>query len=237
MNVCRMGLGAILLLGSAGSAAAQREFEGSAVYRMSTGGKAVDVTYYSKGKKVRQEISAGGTQAATITDYSEGKSITLMPAQKKYLVMDYKAMGKALKPVADRLGEKRPDKTTKPVVPQFTPTGKRETVAGHSCEHYEMKGDNAVVMDFCVAKDLGFFMLGGASLGAASPGYAALANDFKAGFFPLKLSVQKAGATQATFEAVRIERKAMPAAMFEVPAGYTALTMPSIPGLPGRPKP
>jgi hypothetical protein len=229
--------GVLIGLMAAGRVQAQKQFEGMAVYRTSTGGRSAEITYYSKGTKLRQEISAGGTQAATITDYTQGKSITLIPAQKKYMVMDYKAMGKALKPLADKLGEKDPGKPAKAVLPKFTPTGQRETVAGHSCEHFRMKGDDSTVVDFCVARDLGFFMFGGASLGVATPEYAVLANEFKDGFFPLKISVQKGAATRGTFEAVRIERKVMPAAMFEIPAGYTALAIPSIPGLPGRPRP
>lgn len=214
----------------------QTAFEGVATFKNTVGGRSVETTYYSKGMKVRQEMVLGGQSAVTITDYGNARSITLMPSQKKYMVMDFKAMAEAVKPLAK---DKVPEKPAE--LPHITATGKRETVAGRSCEHYLMETGNGQ-LDMCAAKGIGNFnafagaALSGGKPASDNPQYREILKAARDGFFPLKTTMtDKTGKVVFESVAVSIEPKSLAADLFEPPAGFTEFKMPTIPGLPKRP--
>lgn len=242
MYLARLGgaMAALPLL-FAPSARAQVNFEGVAVFKTTMEGKSFETTYYSKGRRSRQDISFGAVQSTSITDYAAGKGYTLIPAQKKYLVMDYKELGETAKKMGKAMGVKR-----EPVAPpKITATGHKETIAGYPCEHYLLQAKAGDPIDFCVAKGLGTYQLGGGGGGqggrAAAAGFLSehpefreLATLFKDGFFPLKMTISKGGKTVMVQEAIRVERKSVPDVLFAIPEGYSQLKMPSLPGLTGK---
>lgn len=213
-------------------AAAQKMFNGTIVYRMEFKGKQGELTYLVKGPKVRQETRfAGMPQGAyQIIDYSTGDVITVMPAQRKYLKANYKQLGAALKGMgaagADA-GSKTPSAAA-----DIAPTGRRETIAGYSCEVYADKSGS----ESCIATGLGHFvaMSGASGANAAgggmgppqSPALARLAQRFRDGALPLRMKLaQRDGAMMIT--ATKIEPGSPPASAFVVPPGYEEIKMPA----------
>lgn len=221
----------------AAGALAQTPFEGAVTFRTTVEGKTIESTYYNKGQRQRQEFVMGGNTAVSITDFATGSSMTLIPAQKKYMVMNYKAMAEALGPMADAM--KDPKKKPAVTIPKIVATGKTETIAGHSCQHYTLTTDDGMAMDFCVAKGMGTFGAGMGAPGAgaagsagamADPRFRELMTTFKDGFFPLRTSMSKGGKIVMVSEAVKIVRKPLSNDLFGPPAGYTELKIPGFPG-------
>lgn len=229
---------ALLLLAAAAlpaPAPAQSSFEGVIVSRLHAGGKPMETTTSYKGTRSRMEMrEAEG--AYQLFDGAKGSMTAVMPEQKMYMVMDFGAMaGEG----AER-GEK-PDKR-----PEIRPTGRTETIAGHQCEHYLITSDGEE-MDVCAAKGLGFFgVLGGNPMaqgrgrGAASVPleHRALYEQFKDGFQPLKIERLAKGKRELMMEVVSVEKKSLPAELFEIPAGYQKMDMGGMMGrMPRMPRP
>ena len=127
-------------------------------------------------------------------------------------------------------------------VPDFskmkvTPTGQRETIAGVSCEHYlfeyadSAKAKNKV--DMCGAPGMGFMGLAGqegsmmpstvAMMRSQNPALAKLAHQ---GFFPLKMNIMGEHGT-AVWTVTQLSRGRPDATLFQPPAGYTELKIPT----------
>jgi hypothetical protein len=206
-------------------------FEGIVVYKMGAMGGDSEVTQYYKGNKSRTDINAQGQAAVMLMDLSSGLMTMLMPAQKTYMVVDFKKMSEALKGFKPPSGGRG---ATRDPADEIKATGRTEVIAGHQCEWYTMgsKGEGQV----CSAKGLGFFMMGRSPMGGG-PLDALGATDetmkmFKDGFFPLKVVQMQGGTEQVVMEATKIERKAVDSTLFETPADYTEMRMPGFGAAP-----
>jgi hypothetical protein len=228
-------LGLMLCLGLAAVVSAQSDaFEGVVVYKMSASGENTEMTQMYKGTKSRTEVSSKGQAAVMLMDLTTGAMTTLVPAQKMYMVMDFRKMGEALRGLAPAKEEQRGRSAGAPgQAPAIKATGRTEVVAGHTCEWYVMgeKGDAEV----CAAKGLGFFMFGQSPMGGGSASMASLAalganadyvKIFKDGFFPLKMMQNQRGKNQVVMEATRVEKKSLDASLFVPPPDYTEMKMP-----------
>ena len=143
-----------------GSSAAG-DFEGMIAMKMSTEDqKGAEMTYFLKGRHTRIETKVPSLpegMAVMLWDLEGGKITTLMPSRKMYMTMDMKAAAEDLKEMKKSQGKEETE------FPKLTPTGKQETIAGYTCEHWLM-GDKQDI-DMCVAKGLGYFGMGGQSAG------------------------------------------------------------------------
>lgn len=222
--------GALLCSLGAGGLAAQA-FEGVVTWQMHEKNQQMVQTY--KGGMVRTEMGQGGRQAVMIMDAAGKKMTMIMPSEKMYMTMDLSQAGHQM-PGMDH----GPAKT-----PKITATGKTETIAGRSCEvyRYAEEAGQPDKMEMCVAKGLGYFMMGGGGgpMGrrdpmadvtgaAANPEYARL---YKDGFFPLRVSRLEGGKAEQLMIVTKLEPKAVDASAFQVPAGYQEMKMPGM----GRP--
>ena len=136
-------------------------------------------------------------------------------AQKMYMVMDQQRMymEQAITPsgMAGALEKRKPD---------ITRTGKTETIAGYSCEHWLIK-DDGVAFDACVAKGLGPFFGGESPMGRrATPAWY---EELKDGLFPLKVM----RGDETVLEVTGIEKKSLDASLFAPPAGYQKMDLPA----------
>ena len=182
-------LAALLPFAASAQAASDEAFEGKVTYRTSMGGMAVEVTQFIKGKRLRQDIDSPMGKIVIIFDAEAGKLATTGPGQPKR-VMSFDDM---------RRGSPRGNRSSEV---EITTTGRRDTIAGHPCEHYLIKqGRNE--LDICTATGFGFYgaplelglgaagslerELGGEGLGAWEK---KLKDTFKDGFFPLKISTK-----------------------------------------------
>jgi hypothetical protein len=217
-------------------------FQGSVTFKMTMEGQSMETKYYSNGKRARSEMSMGGRQMISIIDYAEAKSYTLLPDQKKYLMMDMNAMADLAKGMGEAMGDKNPKNPKNPDLSKLpkitvTPTGQKETIAGYSCEHYTVQSEKTD-MDFCVAKGLGnYSMPGGGGMGgmggsgvlaalAANPGYKQLVDMAKEGFFPLKFTMSQGGSVKLTSEATEVKKGAVSPDLLAIPSDYTEIKMP-----------
>jgi hypothetical protein len=205
-------------------AAAQTPFQGVVTYRMTSEGRSFDVAYMTKGDRVRTEMEMDGMQMFMLMDAGKATMTTVMPDQRMYMTMDLNRM-------AARSGERNTE------VPKITRTGRTETIAGHSCEHYLM-GDKQDV-DVCVASGLGYYLAGSApgqrgrspSFGlpsAGDPRWAEFREMFKDGFFPLKTTLTEGGKVKMEMVATSVEPRALGDDLFTVPAGFQEMRMPGM---------
>lgn len=219
------------------------DFEGVIAMQMKTSAeKPIEMTYYVKGGRARVETQMPGMPtgpSVMLWEMPAGKMTMMMPAMKTYLTMDTKKMGEELK----SMQKKEPGETK---FPKLTATGKTETIAGHTCEHYLM-GDKQEI-DMCVAKGLGYFGMGNRMGGMAALKDFALNPQLLAeaaahpewvkmlegGAFPLKMTVSGEGKPAMTMETMKIEPKRLDDALFTVPTDYKEMKMPGMPGNPAR---
>ena len=226
-------------------AAAQGTFEGLVVGKMTMpDGKVAPFRYYQLGSRIRQEFTIEEHTMASIYDGTTGDAITLIPQQKKYMVMNLRQMSGAARQMAGAMGGR--GKGSNGEAPDFskmkvTPTGRHETIAGIGCDHYlfqNTENEDAKPIDICGAPGLGFMGMAGeatsmmpstiALLRSQNPELARLGHQ---GFFPLKMTFSGEHGN-VTWEAVSLDRRRPDPSLFQPPAGYTLL---SIPGMGGKP--
>ena len=198
---------------------AQRTFDGIVTYKMEmANGQPVETVFMTRGSKVRQETA--GSMNVVLYDYSTGAVTMLMPSQRQYATNNFRDLLR----VAQR-GQTPPPNTTVTV----RATGRHETIAGMRCEVYAVGDGRGEGGDACVVTDQGHFMAmegpaGMASMNEQSPGggdprFAAFFRHFKDGALPLRITF----GGKTVFLATRVERKALPDALFRAPPGYTQM--------------
>ena len=212
---------AVAVLVALPAGAAAQSFEGRVTAELSGS----PVVIIAKDGKSRMEMSASGMQMTMIMDYQAGQITTLMPAQQMYMRTDLKQMEQ----IARSMGQTGTDAL------KFTRTGKRETIAGISCEHILMELKDGKQMDVCAASGMGYFGAGGGApmggrVGPGLPaGYEQLMREFKDGFFPLMMEAIEGTKRTQMMLVKAVERQRVDPALFEVPAGYQEMKMPGRP--------
>jgi len=235
---------------SSSAASGAGAFEGAITARMFAGDQPMEIKYAIKGTRTRVEtqLSQGGTQTGVmLMDVSSGTQTTmLMPKTKTYMTMGLDEMAlalagvnlpadvvnKRLSALDDASGDFR----------KVTSTGKTETVAGFTCQHW-LFGDKQGT-DVCLAQGLGYFGGGGQSGGvfdklknlamgdkmkaqlAANPEFAKFVEG---GAFPLKMAKIEDGQSKTVMEVTNIERKSLDDSLFTVPADYKKMEIPGMP--------
>lgn len=210
------------------------EFEGIITMMMNTEDqKGMEMVYSLKGTRTRIETKLPGMpegQGVMLWDLEGGKMITLIPARKMFMTMDLKGAAENMKD-ADRGQDDA-------MFPKLTPTGKQETIAGYTCEHWLM-GDKQDI-DMCVAKGLGYFGMGDQIGGDGSSFKSLIFNPkllaqaaahpewvrfLKGGAFPLKITMTEEGKVNMTMEVTKVERKSLDDSLFNIPQGYKEFNM------------
>lgn len=202
-------------LSIATAAAAEDVFEGHVEMKMTDGTAEQTVDYYVKGDRMRVETQDPRAQGgAMIMNMSEKKMLMLVPEQKMYMSM----------PLPDVSGLSEDNQKKKP-----EPTGKTRTILGHEAREYLLE-DNGTTYEVWATEELGTFA--GMGLGAgedpqgASPGRRALGEQ---DFFPLLIVERKNGREQSRVEVTGVEEKSLPESVFEPPADFRGMPMPSFP--------
>jgi hypothetical protein len=212
-------------------------FEGTVTAKMFGDDRDLQLSYSIKGSLSRIETSATQERQSftgvMILDMKSGKQMILMPPTKTYMELNLKEIGEQLKDGKD---------STK--APKLTSTGKQETIAGYTCEHWLVGDDQKT--DMCVAKGIGFFGFGsneqsGGPLNALrnlniDPEMTAqieanpeLKKFIEGGAFPLKITEIENGQPKTIMEVTGIERKPLDDSLFTLPPGYKKMEIPRMP--------
>ncbi len=204
-----------------------------------------------KGDKFRVDLPAGmkgaesmGGSAHVIMNKPDKKLFIVMDAQKQAIVIELDKAGDHLKamsaPHGGHLGAPAP--TAAP--PKVTKTGKMDTVAGYSCENWEIDSEGKKGVACIAQQGASWFHL---PITGIPTEHAWMAELIDGKHFPLRfVSYAKDGTTEeARIEVTRIDKKPLAAARFEVPADYKVVDLAqmmqglgSMPGMPaGMPHP
>ena len=160
--------------------------------------------------------------AFVIVKPTEKKLVAVMAAKKQAVQLDFdklaaqaKAMSGMHRPGAAAGGAAAP-------APVVQKTGKTDTVAGYACEIWHIAQGNQAG-DLCIgSQGAAWFHLPLAGL----PAEFAWASEITDGqHFPLRLVVSENGVEQGRLEVTSIQKKPLPAADFEVPAGFNVMDL------------
>jgi hypothetical protein len=186
------------------------------------------------------QLAGGGS---LILDPTVKKGYLLVHPQKMAMVIDFEKM-KAMKgtPGAPSLGgPKAPSGGPSSPPPKIEKTGKKDTVAGYTCDIWNITESDGKRAEICAAEGITWFDL--SDLGWSSPELTAAAAITDLNHFPLRVVVYTAAGVEETrMEAQKIEKKKLDDTRFVVPTDYKIMDLSAMmggtmqpPGAPGAP--
>jgi len=161
---------------------------------------------------------AMGGKAYQVIALNEGKMFTVVEARKMVIEMNIAKLGEQL-----GLGGAKPNEPKNEPPPKVTKTGKTDTVAGRSCEEWEIVAQRGEKQVVCVAKGGGWPQIPAAQL----PSKDSWAKDvFDGEHFPLRMVLFGAdGTEQFRITIKKLEQKPISDAVFAIPEGYQRMDM------------
>lgn len=214
-----------------------QNFQGSIDVRLETSDFTATYTYQIKGNKVRTQTTsfesrkkAPGNQAEALAAYQiwdgdKRTTISVIPSQRMYTLSNVGDMAA----VAGQMSNGRQGAAGR--LPAMSKTGKKETIAGHTCEHWRIGDDKPA--DVCLAQGLGFLGMTGQAgmggLGAAFPAvdraqlkahvaaHPELKSLAEGGAFPLRVAMEDG---KLTMVVTRVEQASLGDDLFRPPPGY-----------------
>jgi hypothetical protein len=220
---------------AAGSLAILEGFEGEV--RLHAKGRAsakdatakdVNVSLLVKDGKFRVDLPEELTEsrelgkAFVIVKPAEKKLLAVMDAKKQAVLLDFDKLAsqaQAMSRMHHAGGAVGGAAETPPVVQK---TGKTDTVAGYKCEIWHIAQGNSAG-DLCIGEQgTSWFHI---PLVGVPAQYAWASEIMDGNHFPLRLVLSENGIEHGRLEVTSIQKKALPAADFEVPAGYNVLDL------------
>lgn len=190
----------LAILSPHGAPAQTPPFEGVIVRREQHGERVTTSRMLFRDGRMRMESDSG----VGIMDSRARRMTILLPSARAYMEMDI--------PRGDASDER---------APRVARTGRRETIAGISCEHWTITDDDDSTSDVCVASGINVwpyfqsFMQEG---GGMRDFIRTLARD---GYFPLS---ERSSDDDNVSIVTSVERTPPDAALFSPPAGYRRMT-------------
>ena len=204
-------------------AAAQATFEGVVTMRIRSAqlpAEGMTMRYHVRPGGLRTEMEVGGRAFAySILDTVRREAYSVLPELRMYTTMPFPDSAA----IAAMMG------TRAATAPSVTALGRRDTVAGHACELYRVVSDTLVV-ESCIATDFPSVLPALGRPGGPIASVAGMPNG-------MTLRITPQGAAHPLMEVVGIERRALDAALFALPPGYTRVETPPglLPGVLRRP--
>jgi hypothetical protein len=183
------------------------------------------ITLTVKGNKLRFDLPEGmegapkmGERAYAIADTTTKKLDVVVDEQKMIMEMDLASMG-------DQLKKMKPHNPAEPETktpPKVTKTGHTDTVAGMSCEDWDVTSERGERGRVCVASTSASW-LSLPSLGLPSEQMWAK-ELFDGQHLPLRMiGYDAAGTEENRLEVTKLEKKPIADATFVLPAGYRTM--------------
>jgi hypothetical protein len=198
--------------------------------------KTINVAMLVKGNKFRTDMPSGIDGAEKlgkiygIFDTDAKKAFIVLDNQKEVIEIDLNTIGdqvKSMKPPSPSHGSAGTAEPSK-YPPKLTKTGKTDTVAGFSCEIWEIQntepGDKSKA-DICVSQQgVSFFHF---PMTGAPAEYAALGELVDGSHFPLRgIGYGKDGVTESgRVEVTKVDKHTLDPNLFVPPAGYKTVTI------------
>jgi hypothetical protein len=199
--------------------------------------KTINLAMLVKGNKWRTDLPAGIDGAEkigkvyAIVDSDAKKAFVVLDAQKEVIEIDLNTIGdqvKAMKPPTPTRSGSAGTAEPPQYPPKITKTGKTDTVAGFSCETWEIQntepGDKSKA-DVCVSQQgVSFFHI---PMTGAPAEYAALGELVDGSHFPLRgIGYGKDGVTESgRVEVTKVDKHTLDANLFVPPATYKTVTI------------
>ena len=193
---------------------AAQGFEGAITLRVNSGRAGAppqEIEYLTRNGNVRVNINAPTGAMSILGLQAESKTYMLMESQRMYMEMPKDDIAAAIPRNDDA---------------KVTKTGRKETIAGESCEHVivETNGTNGPQKtDACMAAGLGPFVMPMSRLNGLSTWQRQL---MKENGFPLRVTL---GDGSVALEVTKIEKKRVNADLFRIPADFSKMDMPRRP--------
>ena len=211
---------------SAAPLAAQKLFQGTITYEVTpAGGTPVEMILRSNGRKLREDMRAPGTGNESTTyqviDGESGDVLVVIPAARQYMLRNVKKLRAESGVRGDTDSSRAND-----LLADIVATGRKETIAGLSCEVYVRKSRPG--MEWCLTTALGRIgalddqLTGGNAMSRAM-------QPFTNGALPLRMTAGAATGHPMTMIATKVDRATPPASLFTVPAGFVELKNPMMP--------
>ncbi|HMJ54341.1 MAG TPA: DUF4412 domain-containing protein [Polyangiaceae bacterium] len=187
-----------------------------------------------KDSKLRIELPAEMTATSgmpgkgyAVLDTPEKKLYAVLEDKKQVVVIDLDRAGEHIKAFGSGVepGEREPRKEgpSRPP-PKVTKTGRKDTVAGYSCEIWDIVPETGEKLSACVANEgASWFRL---PLTGIPTEHAWALELLDGKHFPLRgIAYDKAGAEKARFEVTKIDKKTLAATLFDIPQGYKVVDL------------
>ena len=212
MNTRRAASAALLLALAAGALGAQG-FEGAITIRMAggSGAPSQEMEYLTRGGNVRVTINSPAGSMAILGLKAESKTYMLMEAQRMYMEVSPETMSAAL---------------SNAEAPKVTKTGRKETIAGESCEHVIIETTGTTgpqKADVCMAYAFGAFVNPMANMARMTAWQRQMVKE---GGFPLRVTLADGS---IPIEVTKIEKKRVNDTLFRIPADFSKMDMPRRP--------
>lgn len=186
--------------------ASAQDFEGIIYFEVSdmAGQDMNEMPYMVKGNKGRMEIRQGQQKTAMLMLPGESKMIVIIDQMQAYMEMN-----------TDDVDQKEIDKIDET---NATNTGETKTIAGKTCEVWQMESKEGD-FEVCMAKGMGSFMMPQNQMQQQqTPAWAKKFQEERA--MPLEVVELTNGKRTVKMKAKRIEEKSLSDDLFEVPEGY-----------------
>jgi hypothetical protein len=187
-----------------------------------------------KGKRFRftlpEGLDGGGPQLGPkgylVIDGRDKKALMVSDEKRHVMVLPLDKLGQQMAKLGKDAAEDAPaaDPKAAAKAPELKQTGKTDTVAGRTCEEWEITNDDKTKTRVCVASEEASW-LELPTLGLPSEhAWARSLMDGK--HLPLRaIAFEASGKEKGRVELVRLEKKALDDALFAAPAGYQVMDM------------
>jgi hypothetical protein len=160
---------------------------------------------------------------SVILDTPAKKAYALIHAKKQAMVIDFAQMKNAKLPGVGIAGPSTPGGPP-PDKPNIEKTGKKDTVAGYTCDIYKITQKDGRHAEACLAEGIKWFDL--TDFGMQSPEMAFAASLSDMNHFPLRLvTFTAANAEESRMQATKIDKKKLEDSRFAVPPDYQVVDL------------
>jgi len=182
-----------------------------------------------KGGKIRLDAPTdleqlkGLGQVYLVVAAPEKRIFAVLEDKKEVVTLALDKLGERIKHMRPPPSHEQPQAVTPKPPPKITKTGHKSRVAGQSCEDWEVSSDGSKAVVCVAERDVPWLKLPTLNI-AGEQAWIGELLDGK--HFPVRLiAYEKDGRESARIELTKLEQKALPAGLFEMPSGYRTVEL------------